>query len=280
MARVPISFYLNILAGIIVLFNHYAASETGDVALNKVTGAADRFCTLFRDTALTLQHGCTPRLETALCGPAADSILPHDAVEYLRARYCHPPVKDAESVGGTSDDRRPHGGNGGSDFAFAHYQTPTRPPAPRTSTEGPLRRSPFSFDWSSQSRLSQAIWDRSSEAMATVGALLLRTCASWWWFRAPLKVTGFLLAAYSALSALGYMFGGSMAMRYVAQVCVASEPVNANGLLTRPDLQVYMVVAADFLQCIEWEAQRQVLDISVMMTERACGFVMYARRCT
>jgi hypothetical protein len=71
-----------------------------------------------------------------------------------------------------------------------------------------------------------------------------------------------------------------MAMRYVAQVCVASEPVNANGLLTRPDLQVYMVVAADFLQCIEWEAQRQVLDISVMMTERACGFVMYARRCT
>ena len=236
MARVPMSFYLNILAGIIVLFNHYAASGTGDVALNKVTGAADRFCTLFRDTALALQHGCASRLEMALCGPAVDSILLHETVEYLRARCCHPPVQDSKGVGGMSDpdDRQPNGGCGDSDFASVHYQTPMRPPAPWTSAEGSMR-SPFSLDWSSQGRLSQVIWDRSSEAMVTVGALLLRTCASWWWFRAPLKVTGLLLAAYSALSAFGYMFGASMVMRYVDQVGVASELVNANGVLTCPD---------------------------------------------
>ncbi|KAF8554940.1 hypothetical protein OG21DRAFT_1005925 [Imleria badia] len=230
MARVPISFYLNILAGIIVIFNHYAASETGDVALNKVTGAAGRFYTLFRDTVLAFQHGCTSRLETVLCGSAVESVFPLDAVVHLRARYCHPPEQDSENIG-TSNDWQSHGGYGGSDFAF--------------------------------------VWDRTSEAVETIGVLLLRTCVSWWWFRAPLKMTGFLLVAYTALSALGYLFGASVVMRGVFQVC---EFVNVHGPLTRVDWQVYTVVEADFLQCIQWEAQRQVLDMGVMMMERAYGF--------
>lgn len=219
MARVPISFYLNILAGILVLFNHYASSETGDVALNKVTGAAGRFYTLFQDTALTFQRGCTSRLETALCVPALDSVLPHDAAEYLKVRYCHAPARDSESVGGMSSDRQPHGGYGSSDLAFVHYQSskPTRS-LPWTFTGGLLRQSPLSLDWSSQRQLSQAVWNRSSGTMATIGVLLLRTCASWWWFRAPFKVTGVLLAAYSTLAALGYLFGASMVLRYVSQV--------------------------------------------------------------
>lgn len=41
-----------------------------------------------------------------------------------------------------------------------------------------------------------------------------------------------------------------------------------------------MVVVVGFLQCIEWEAQRQALDIGVMITERACGFVTYTGRRT
>ena len=110
MTRVPISFYLNVLAGILVLFNHYASSETGDVAFNKVTGAAGRFYTLFRDTAITVQHGCTSHLETMLCGSAVDSVIPHNTAEYLRVRYCHRPAQDSESVGGTSNDQQPHGG--------------------------------------------------------------------------------------------------------------------------------------------------------------------------
>ncbi|KAG6381963.1 hypothetical protein JVT61DRAFT_591 [Boletus reticuloceps] len=123
MARVPISFYLNILAGIIVLFNHYVASETGDVALNKITGAAGRFYTLFRDIALTLQHGCASRLETVLCGTPLDNLLPRDTIAYLRVHYCHSPAQGLESVGDMSSDRQPHGGYyGGSDFAFVHYQ--------------------------------------------------------------------------------------------------------------------------------------------------------------
>ncbi|KAH0829146.1 hypothetical protein J3R83DRAFT_2640 [Lanmaoa asiatica] len=255
MARIPISFYLNILAGIFVLFNHYASSETGDVALNKVTGAAGRFYTLFRDTALTFQHGCTSRLETALCGPAVDSVLPHDAAEYLRVHYCH---TLAQGSGGTSSDRQSHGSYGSSDFTFMYCQLPMRPLVPRTPAKG-LRQSLFYLDWSSQSCFSQVVWDRTGEVMATIGVLLLRTCASWWWFRAPLNVTGVLLVAYSALSALGYLFGTGVVVRFV--------------------FQVYMVVVVDFLRCIEWEAQRQASDLGVVMMERGYGAVKHARKC-
>lgn len=270
MTRVPISFYLNILAGIVVLFNHYVASETGDVALNKVIGASDRFYTLFRDTALEIQRGCTSRFETALCGPAGVGVvLPQDAAEHLRARYCHLPVLDSETVGG---DQQHHWGYGDSYLAFVYYQPPINPLVPRwsNSAEDPpgLRRSLFSLGRSSQRRLSQVVSDRSSEAMVMVGALLFRACASWWWLRAPLKMTGFLLAACAAWSALGYLFGVSAV---VAQVRVASGFLNANRLLTCIGWQVHMVIVTDFLRCIEWEAQRRALDIGVMMMERAYG---------
>ncbi|KAG8221271.1 hypothetical protein J3R82DRAFT_1436 [Butyriboletus roseoflavus] len=218
MARVPISFYLNILAGILVLFNHYASSETGDVALNKVTGAAGRFYVLFRDTALTFQHGCTSRLEKALCGFALDNVPSHDAAQYLRVHFCHAPAQSSKNVGRTSNERQPHGGYGGS-FASVYYRLPVWS-LPRTSVEDHLRQSPFSLDWSSQVRPSQAVWDQSSKAMAAVGALLLRTFATWWWFAAPFRVTGVLLAAYYALAALGYLLGGSMMLRVVSQVRV------------------------------------------------------------
>ncbi|KAF8435039.1 hypothetical protein L210DRAFT_3551745 [Boletus edulis BED1] len=142
MARVPISFYLNILAGIIVLFNHYVASETGDVALNKITGAAGRFYTLFRDTALTFQHGCASRLETVLCGTPLDSLLPRDTIANLRVHYCHSPAQGLESVDGTSSDRRQHGGYyGGSDFAgsraIAVQPMPVNPQSSFSSRDAP-----------------------------------------------------------------------------------------------------------------------------------------------
>lgn len=264
MARIPFSLYLNILAGIIVLFNHYVTSETGDVALNKVTGAADRFYTVFRNIALAFQ-------QTALCGPAVDSVLPHDAAAYLRGHYCQPLAQGSESVGGTSDGRKPHGGYGGSDFAFVYYQ---RPLVPRTFAERFLRHGP---DRSSQGRLSRVIWPRSGEALAAIGGLLLRTCASWWWFRAPLKMTGLLFAAYFNLLAIGYLFGMGLVIQRVSQVRVAIGFVNVNALLTFVD-QVCMVVVADFLQCIEWEAQRRIWDIGTMMMERAYIFVMCARK--
>lgn len=275
MARVPISFYLNILAGILVLFNHYASSETGDIALNKVTGATGRFYALFRDTALTFQHGCTSRLEKALCGLSLDNVLPNDTVEYLRVHYCHAPAQDSENVGRTSNERQPHGGYGSSDFASVYYLPPTRP-LPRTSAEGLLRQPPFSLNWPSQIHLSQTVWDQSSEAVATIGMLLLRMCATRWWFRAPLKVTGILLAAYCALVVLGYLFGASMMLRFVSQVRVASGLVNANGYSTLVEWQMYMLVVADFLQCIEWEAQRQASDIGVVMLEQTYGAVRHA----
>ena len=214
MVRVPISFYFNILAGIIVIFNHFAASETGDVALNKVTGATGRFYTLFRDAAIAIQHGCTSHLETALCGPTLESVFPHDAVVHLRARYCHMPAQDSENVGGTWNGRQSHGGYGGSDFVYL----PIWPLVPRASAEGSPDRSPFSLGFeSSQSHLSQAVWNLTSKTVA-INVLLLRTCTSWWWFRAPLKVTGLFLAAYSVLLALGYLFGASMVMECVIQV--------------------------------------------------------------
>ncbi|KAI9568778.1 hypothetical protein HD554DRAFT_671011 [Boletus coccyginus] len=182
------------------------------------------------------------------------------------------PVLDSETVGGTSNDQQHHGGYGGSYLAFVYYQPPIKPLVPRwsKSAEDPPghRRSLFSLDQSSQRCLSQAAWDRSSEAMVVVGALLLRACASWWWLRAPLKMTGFLLAACAAWSALGYLFGLSAV---VAQVRVASGFLNANRLLTCIDWQVHMVIVTDFLRCIEWEAQRRAVDMGVMMMERAYG---------
>lgn len=48
------------------------------------------------------------------------------------------------------------------------------------------------------------------------------------------------------------------------------------GYSTLVDQQVYMVVVVDFLQCMEWEAQRQVLDVGVLMMERAYDVVMQA----
>ena len=88
-------------------------------------------------------------------------------------------------------------------------------------------------------------------------------------------MTGVLLAACAAWSALGYSFGASAVVRCVAQVRVASGFLNADGTLTCVDWQVYMVIVTDFLQCIEWEAQRRALDIGVMMMERAYGFVTH-----
>ena len=66
--------------------------------------------------------------------------------------------------------------------------------------------------------------------MVTIGVILLRTWALYWWFKALLKVTG-LLAAYSALSAFDYLIGASVVLRFVSQVCVTSGIVNAIGLL-------------------------------------------------
>lgn len=114
------------------------------------------------------------------------------------------------------------GAYGNSDFAFVYYQPCMRPLELRTS------QSPFSLRWSGQSYLSRAVWVWSSEV--TIGVVLLRTWALYWWFKALLKVTG-LLAAYSALSAFDYLIGASVVLRFVSQVCVTSGIVNAIGLL-------------------------------------------------
>lgn len=268
MARVPISFYLNILAGILVLFNHYASSETGDVALNKVTGAAGRFYILFRDAAVTLQHGWTSRLETTLCGVV--NVLPHDTAEFLGARYCDGPAQDAENTGGTLNDRQPRGGYGSSDFALVYYQPRVRSLEPRISVGDPSRKSPFSLGRPS---LPRAVWEWASEVMVTIGILLLRMWGSYWWFKAPLQVTGVL----AALSAFDYLIRASEVLRWLSQVCIASVFVNAIRLLILVDWQMYTSVVIDFLQCIEWEARCRVVDVGVVMMEYAYGVVTRAR---
>ena len=97
MARIiPLNFYLNILAGIIVLFNYYASSKTGDIALYKVTDAPGRIYTAFRDTV----HGYAARLETALCGPVVESVLPCNAAEYIQVRYQDQVPEHLEGAGG------------------------------------------------------------------------------------------------------------------------------------------------------------------------------------
>ncbi|KAG9312097.1 hypothetical protein JVU11DRAFT_7381 [Chiua virens] len=237
LGRIPISFYLNILAGIVVLFNHYAASETGDIALNKVTGAAGRFYIVFRDTAVTFQHGCYSHLETALCGPTINSILPHDTAEYFRLRYCHGSSQNSGSVstGGMPSDRRPHGGYGGSDVAFLYYKSP----------------SPFVLNWSKRCFFAQGIWEGCYEAMEVTAALFFRACASWWWFRAPVGVTGILLAVHAAMSTIGYLFGPNEVVQLISQA--------------------YMAIAVDFLRCMEWEAQCHILDIAVSVMDDVYG---------
>ncbi|KAN0081324.1 hypothetical protein V8E55_008948 [Tylopilus felleus] len=241
MARVPISFYLSILAGLIVLFNHFAAVETGDVALNKITGATERFCALFRDAVFTIHRSCASRLETALCGPALESVLSNDACAYSRVRYCHsPPSAQGSEDAGTLHERTSRGGYGGSECAHVYYQPRLRPCA---SDKG-------SLGGSGHHPVSQAAWDRTGDAMKTIGTLLVCTWASWWWFRAPLRMTGVLLATGAALSALGGVQGV---------------------------YQVYMSLVADVLQCIQWEAQRRVLDMGVMTMQHVYGFLVRVR---
>ena len=165
MTRIPLTVYLTILAGIVVVFNHCASSETGDVALNKVTGAAGRFYTLFHDAVTALYYGCTSHLETTFCGPNLGGFLPHDA----RLRYCHAPVHDSESRSGTLNGRDPAKGFGNSDSAFVYYQ----PLNPRQDLFWQTRAS-------DEHHQSRAVWDWSSEIMMTIGTFLLRVWASWW----------------------------------------------------------------------------------------------------
>lgn len=51
--------------------------------------------------------------------------------------------------------------------------------------------------------------------------------------------------------------------------------MNTNAPLTHVDHQVYLSVVADFLRCIEWEAQRQVLDMGAMTMEHTYGFLTH-----
>lgn len=62
-----------------------------------------------------------------------------------------------------------------------------------------------------------------------------------------------------------------MSFRFV----IASGFVNTNAPLTHVDHQVYLSVVADFLRCIEWEAQRQVLDMGAMTMEHTYGFLTH-----
>lgn len=63
--------------------------------------------------------------------------------------------------------------------------------------------------------------------------------------------------------------------RRLSGLCGLSDLVHTQtGLLTPVDSQVYMSLVADVLQCIQWEAQRRVLDMGVMTMQHVYGFLV------
>ncbi|KAH7883228.1 hypothetical protein F5I97DRAFT_212575 [Phlebopus sp. FC_14] len=72
----PLSFFFSIIAGSLVLFNHCASTQTGDVALNKVIGASGRFLTVFDDAVL-----CSPASQTV-----AGYLVSRDSADSLKVR--------------------------------------------------------------------------------------------------------------------------------------------------------------------------------------------------
>ncbi|KAF9243174.1 hypothetical protein BU15DRAFT_60028 [Melanogaster broomeanus] len=205
MTRVPISFYLNIIAACLVVFNHYASSETGDVALNKVTGAAGRFYALFQGTARAFQGGCGSRLEAELCSSigqlTSNNLLPCDVAGYTQTQYgIQPSVCYSESSVGMSgsQSRLSRSEYEGSDVAFA-YQPYMRPPkvVPLESNslaiEEPVTQLPVAFGHSGQPSSAFSTHCRDALRPAQAIGTIPSPFASWYLLQVYVVVVADLL---------------------------------------------------------------------------------------
>lgn len=229
MTRVPISFYLNILAGSLVVFHHCASAETGDIALNKVTGATARFYALFEDAVVS-------HVQTALCSSvgqsAVDYLLPNESADVFKTRVCHQVTKhttdpyDAESLAVPWDGNQARrGGYGGSEHPFVCL-LPIRAPKSATSDPHSLAVEDILTKFTGRAvplRPSVVNWKQLLDTLKstwTIGAIALRVIGAVCYFRDPVKITGALFATHAALEVLARQFPASIVILNVIQVGV------------------------------------------------------------